>query len=917
MVVSHQECRICDCKYVMALELKEICGYLRDVLTFRNYIEIPDNRDSYFTISDTELMSGVLEKDEDREKLVKEWCKKGIEDELLADVLLVLKVVSDIVPKYESPRVKRVDQIWEYKRVSLLYVKAQIDLEAFQLRNIKGESLVWADPLIRRSENNLLVLLRRLKNLMFGKDSGDANARFCLKDGSPIICEEGCWKQYIEEVDRHFAKRTGKGVFNSFTLTDDHGIAHSLCDEDDRRVIVMKDDTVFAAMHIAILLSSIQNASDTRFPLFKNMVLGSGARKRLNEHRVGENVGRHLGQMKSNFPLADAQRGVVHCFSEMDAGHVLAVSGPPGTGKTTMLQSIVADAVVRHVTQSGMTGVGDSAPLILASSSNNKAITNIIDAFGSGDGVAADAGLHCRWICYDTGTENRFVPMAVFCPSASVDKSKLKKYFLTDTSGGLHYGGLRNRYYKDSSDFYARAGSALNIVAVDTEAVIDEIKRRIRALVHELTEIDRTLKSHRTSCESIQEIGEIIASRYNRQFEPNGADAFNGNKESRQNCVEAIDQLLDVTLRYDLYWLSVHYNECIWIETIEKYRDRTGGIPKVYGKFLWEEIKYICPCVVSTFYMAPKLFEYTSKKYGKTYNYGLADLLIVDEAGQVSPEIGLPTFALAKKALVVGDVKQIPPVYSIPECSEETYWTNRITSKRLRTDRELLSCCQSSIMAIAEDRCRYERKLGSGKRAPGLFLNEHRRCVDEIISYSNELIYNGELKPMRGSHADKCSLHDLPPVGLRHVDGNSDICDGSRVNRNEIKAISEWLAANASRIEEACSRGKSRETIQELVSIITPFKAQSKLIKEDKYLRHFPAGTVHTFQGAESPIVIFSLVYGRTDKPVFIINNHELMNVAASRAKDHFLIFGNRECLKNNLSDRACQLLFQKSSPIS
>lgn len=52
--------------------------------------------------------------------------------------------------------------------------------------------------------------------------------------------------------------------------------------------------------------------------------------------------------------------------------------------------------------------------------------------------------------------------------------------------------------------------------------------------------------------------------------------------------------------------------------------------------------------------MAPKIFGFTHKIDGKTYNYGLADVLIVDEAGQVSPEIGLPAFALAKKLWWLG-----------------------------------------------------------------------------------------------------------------------------------------------------------------------------------------------------------------------------------------------------------------------
>ncbi len=350
------------------------------------------------------------------------------------------------------------------------------------------------------------------------------------------------------------------------------------------------------------------------------------------------------------------------------------------------------------------------------------------------------------------------------------------------------------------------------------------------------------------------------------------------------------------------------------MKKIEQYREKGDDLQKIYGKYLWNEIRLICPCIVATFYMAPKLFEYKLKGQ-RIYNFSFVDLLIVDEAGQVSPEIGLPTFALAKKALVVGDVKQIPPVYSVPECSEDMYRNKRITSIRIQADRELLSCCRSNIMAIAENRCVYERKTPSGKSVSGLFLNEHRRCVDEIIDYSNELIYEGELVPKRGSYLDKCCIKNLPPIGFYLVEGSSEHLNGSRCNRREITEISKWLKEHAFIIEDAYNTN-GRKSIHQLVSIITPFKAQSELIKQDRYLKNFPSGTVHTFQGAESPLVIFSLVYGDNDNPVFIKSNHELMNVAVSRAKDHFLIFGSRKCLENNLSDKACALLCKKSVDI-
>ncbi|WP_447942367.1 hypothetical protein, partial [Shigella sonnei] len=53
------------------------------------------------------------------------------------------------------------------------------------------------------------------------------------------------------------------------------------------------------------------------------------------------------------------------------------------------------------------------------------------------------------------------------------------------------------------------------------------------------------------------------------------------------------------------------------------------------------------------------------RKFEKSYLYDFADLLIVDEAGQVLPEVAAASFALAKKALVIGDTEQIPPIWSI------------------------------------------------------------------------------------------------------------------------------------------------------------------------------------------------------------------------------------------------------------
>ncbi|SCM72927.1 conserved hypothetical protein [uncultured Pleomorphomonas sp.] len=56
-------------------------------------------------------------------------------------------------------------------------------------------------------------------------------------------------------------------------------------------------------------------------------------------------------------------------------------------------------------------------------------------------------------------------------------------------------------------------------------------------------------------------------------------------------------------------------------------------------------------------------------------------------------------------------------------------------------------------------------------------------------------------------------------------------------------------------------------------------------------------GTVHALQGAERPVVIFSPVYSKHADGGFIDLSPSMLNVAVSRAKDAFLVFGDMDTL--------------------
>ena len=98
-----------------------------------------------------------------------------------------------------------------------------------------------------------------------------------------------------------------------------------------------------------------------------------------------------LGHSSPHYALAKAQRNALTHLLAAEHGEVVTVNGPPGTGKTTLLLSVVASLWAKAALDRG------DAPIIFASSTNNQAVTNIIDAFGAdfSNGEGPFAG---RWL---------------------------------------------------------------------------------------------------------------------------------------------------------------------------------------------------------------------------------------------------------------------------------------------------------------------------------------------------------------------------------------------------------------------------------------------------------------------------------------------------------------------------------------
>src|SRR5262249_54693244 len=210
--------------------------------------------------------------------------------------------------------------------------------------------------------------------------------------------------------------------------------------------------------------------------------------------------------------------------------------------------------------------------------------------------------------------------------------------------------------------------------------------------------------------------------------------------------------------------------------------------------------------------------------------YEFIDWLIIDEAGQVAPDIAGANFSLAKKALVVGDTMQLKPVrgitigtdianlkkHSVAVSREEV--TTIDTAGFNVSEGKIIS--GGNVMKIAQRASRY-RKPDARDDERGMFLTEHRRCAKEIIEYCNELAYKGRLIPLR-----ECELDlTLPRMGYAHIPGTPEKVGSSHRNTVEAQVIVRWIEEH----QELLKSRYPRLPIDEIVAVVTPFRPQAQL----------------------------------------------------------------------------------------
>ncbi len=258
-----------------------------------------------------------------------------------------------------------------------------------------------------------------------------------------------------------------------------------------------------------------------------------------------------------------------------------------------------------------------------------------------------------------------------------------------------------------------------------------------------------------------------------------------------------------------------------------------------------------------TFPLIPKLF----------------DLVIIDEASQCDLASAIPLLYRAKRAVIIGDPRQLTHITSIGPAREQ-----------LIADRYKLNDSQKVDFSY-----RAQSLYLGAERVFGepIFLNLHFRSHPAIIQFSNRFVYNERLEICTESSSSDGE-------SIRWVDTSGDCSRpqgrGSWFNATEAEAVVEV-------VRDLASKG------QVDLGVVTPYRAQTEkiisLLHKDPALSalRIPVATAHRYQGDEADHIIFSPVVGPSMPlpSLRFASDSNLLNVALTRARRTLTIVGDKK----------------------
>jgi len=314
-----------------------------------------------------------------------------------------------------------------------------------------------------------------------------------------------------------------------------------------------------------------------------------------------------------------------------------------------------------------------------------------------------------------------------------------------------------------------------------------------------------------------------------------------------------------------------------------------GGLPQdkqFLLPHLWSSLFLLTPVISTAFASVGRMLkDLPAESLG---------WLLIDEAGQATPQAAIGAVYRAKRVVSVGDPLQIEPVVTLPPPLVEGI------SKFLGVDPDHWMAPAASVQSVSDNANSYgttiPRDLSEIRIGTPLLV--HRRCENPMFRISNILAYAGLM--VQATVSKPSDITDIFGAQVRWFD-----VSGS--------AQEKWCQEEGELVADMLLRACSAVRGDPDIFVITPFRVvaermRRRMMQDSETLASLGIddpnvwignniGTVHTFQGKEAKAVI--LLLGAPDAAQngarnWATSNVNLLNVAVSRAKQNFYVVGNR-----------------------
>lgn len=521
-------------------------------------------------------------------------------------------------------------------------------------------------------------------------------------------------------------------------------------------------------------------------------------------------------------------------------GPLSLLQGPPGTGKTSFIASFIHYAM-SHGAQS----------ILLASQSHeavNNAAEKVIELchrtdlpldvvrFGAEGMVSEQLRPHhsasILQAYRDLFRSEMRQRVAALNRNLGLPNAFVEAWFDID----FHLGRLSRDIER-----LARKRSEANATREDLASVAARIGQRTERL--------RTLAREKFGVHDVAEPTEIIAQLRRAAMKAHGVTSA--------DAVSKLDQVMAMA---------------------EEWVDRLGTLRGNFEEFLAKTRSLVCGTCVG---LGRSQFGVARNRY---------DWVIVDEAARATPGELAVAIQSGRRVLLVGDHRQLPPLYTEP------------LVRRIAVD---LQWPDRSVLTRSDFERAFESDYG---RQVGATLQTQYRMAPPIGELVSACFYPVPLQPGRG---EPPAWFDQLPERIRGVVTWVDTSDAGRESHDRPKTPGFDNLYEAREILDLlraiCTSGLFVQSLidqsteeEKPIGVICMYAAQERLLQRmlseqdwaTGYRRLIKIDTVDSYQGKENRIIIVSTTRNNGRFEQGFLSSNERVNVAISRAMDRLVIVG-------------------------